>query len=277
MSINQPESIDKIIDIELQTEYENQIKIAACLNELEEIIEPDPEYQSPIKIEKKNILAIPKTIQIKIKYLKQKLMYDCSTKSFSLIVFEAFFIKENDDELNYDKLKEKIDLFKVILKTYKSKDKTENEQKTYIKKTKEEKANWKKLIIAFETRLTFASYHFCAILNYSENLKYIMDFIYNFLTLLYSFYVDSSLKNLKECDEQQISKFFATLLIPGHTNYFEIYIENRTLKERLTSPEDANQAINEESKEISNLTVSTNQIQKKEQKEKKRLKRKIRI
>ena len=38
-------------------------------------------------------------------------MYDCSSKVFSLILFEALFIKENDDELNYDKLKEKIDLF----------------------------------------------------------------------------------------------------------------------------------------------------------------------
>lgn len=102
-----------------------------------------------------------------------------------------------------------------------------------------------------------------------------MDFIYNYLSLLYSFYIDSSLQDLKVVDEQKISDFFAALLIPGHSNYFEIYLENGALKERLATPEDINQAIDEDSEDDSNLTVSPNQSKTKKNKKKKIKQKKI--
>lgn len=55
-------------------------------------------------------------------------------------------------------------------------------------------------------------------------------------------------------------------------NYFEIYLENGTLKERLSTPEDTIQAIEEESNEDSNLTASPNQSKEKKQKIKKKKK-----
>ena len=109
------EDLVQIVDDELQMIYGNNLKIVNKLNELEKIIEPKAAFQTPLEVTKNDNLVICELIKVKIKYLKEKLMFDTSIKSFSLLVFETLFIREN--ELIYDKLEEKLDIFRIILKT----------------------------------------------------------------------------------------------------------------------------------------------------------------
>ena len=101
------------------------------------------------------------------------------------------------------------------------------------------------MINAFNLHYACIAYFFCVVLYYSESLVPIMDFIYNYLQLLYDFLVDFSPKDLEKIDEENISKFFASLLKVTHTNYFEIFIEKGELKEKNINVIETSQAINE--------------------------------
>lgn len=251
------EDLNKIVDNELQTEFENILKIVNSLNELEKIIEPKNEYQSPLEVSKNDNLAAYKLVQVKIRYLKEKLLFDNSTKLFSLKVFELLFLKRN--ELNYDRLGEKIDIFQVVLSTYISQEKAKKKQKDYINIISKEKPKWINLIDTFSVRLTFLGYIFCVFLHYSENLEPILDFIYNYLQLLYDFSVNYSPKELEKIDEEKVSKVFASIIAQEHINYFQLFIEDGELKEKYINPTETAQAINEESQidfEFNNINLN---------------------
>ena len=74
------------------------------------------------------------------------------------------------------------------------------------------------MIDTLNARLTFLGYIFCVVLHYSENLEPFLDFIYNYLQLLYDFSANYIPKELEKIDEEKVSKVFASIISQPHIN-----------------------------------------------------------
>ena len=231
--INIPKNIGDIIDQEIESFFQKVIKIIECLNILEERIEKKANLRTPIQITKKDIVVSFQLIELKLKYLNEKLIFDTSVNQFIVKIFKILFLKL--DEVDCDKLEEKCMLFKNICQTKVSD--YENEQKEYISKICSEKADWSELIKAFSVRFNFMAYLLCIALHYSQNLQKIMDFIFDYIARFYSFEVHFKTEDLEKISRKKISDKLASVFKPGQANYFELYIENEDIIVKLASPE----------------------------------------
>ena len=231
--INIPKNIGDIIDQEIESSFQKVIKIIECLNILEEKIEENPKLRSPVQITKKDIAISFQLIELKVKYLKEKLVFDTSVNPFIMKIFEILFLKI--DELDCDNLDEKSVIFKTICQS-KMND-YEKEQKEYIRKISSEKADWSELITAFRARFNFMGYLLCIVLHYSQNLDKTMDFIYDYIARFYAFEVYFKTEDLEKINRKTISNKLASLFKQGKANFFELYIENEDIIVKLASPE----------------------------------------
>ena len=240
--INIPKNIRDIIDQEIESSFQKVIKIIECLNILEEKIEENPKLRSPVQITKKDIAISFQLIELKVKYLKEKLLFDTSVNPFIMKIFEILFLKI--DELDCDNLDEKSVIFKTICQS-KMND-YEEEQKEYIRKICSEKDDWSELITAFSARFNFMGYLLCIVLHYSQNLDKTMDFIYDYIARFYAFEVHFKTEDLEKINHKTISDKLASLFKLGQANFFKLYIENEDIIVKLASPEKTKKMMDEE-------------------------------
>ena len=133
---NEISQIAKEIDEKLSYEFENNKRIADCLNQFERIVENDPSFIRPLVIRKKAQRVIFDLVQFKINYIKEALIVENSLEELSLMIFELLFLL--NDKLNYDQLDEKISIFQIILNILDNKPE-EKKEKTFINEELSEK------------------------------------------------------------------------------------------------------------------------------------------
>ena len=232
---------DQVIK-ESNDEYENDLKIVAIINEIQKIIDPKNLYPSLIKLEKKDIYVAYDLINIKIEYFREQIFSEDSIVHFLLTVFETFFIKENG--LNFENLEEKFDIFDVIFKAKKGEPSVTKKMNEFIENIKKKKNDWCDLIDSIRVRFTLNAYLFCATLNYAKDLEPLLEFIRIYLELLYTdFDINFTNDDLRQMEPKYISKDFALIISPNHPNYFELYIENGRIKEKLIDPKKTSELI----------------------------------
>jgi len=237
--------VEKISDQvvkESNDEYENDLKIVAIINEIQKIIDPKNLYPSFIKLEKKDIYVAYDLINIKIEYFREQIFSEDSIVHFLLTVFETFFIKENG--LNFENLEEKFDIFDVIFKAKKGEPSVTKKMNEFIGGVKKKKNDWCELIDSIRVRFTLNAYLFCATLNYAKDQEPLLEFIRIYLELLYTdFDINFTNDDLRQMEPKYISKDFALIFSPNHPNYFELYIENGRIKEKLIDPKKTSELI----------------------------------
>ena len=232
---------DKVVK-ESNDEYENDLKIVAIINEIQKIIDPKNLYPSLIKLEKKDIYVAYDLINIKIEYFREQIFSEDSIVHFLLTVFETFFIKENG--LNFENLEEKFDIFDVIFKAKKGEPSVTKKMYEFIENIKKKKNDWCDLIDSIRVRFTLNAYLFCATLNYAKDQEPLLEFIRIYLELLYTdFDINFTNDDLRQMEPKYISKDFALIISPNHPNYFELYIENGRIKEKLIDPKKTSELI----------------------------------
>ena len=234
--MNCAKTISEEVIKESNQEYDNDLKIVNILNDIEKMIEKKAKRLSPIKLTIEDIFVVYELIRIKIINFREKIFNRDTVTHFILTVFETFFIK--NDGLNFENLEEKSAIFDVILEEKKNPLSQTQKINDFIEKVKNKEKDWQSLIKAIKDRFAYYAYLFCAILNYSKDLQPSLEFIRIYLELLYQDFeikfTDEELRTMKIID---ISNGFAQILSPKHPNYFELYIKDGHIEEKLFDPQ----------------------------------------
>ena len=210
---NEISQIDKEIDEKLSYEFENNKRIADCLNQFERIVENDPSFIEPLVIKKRDQRFILDLVTLKINYIKEALIDENSLQELALMIFELLFLLKYKP--NYDQLDEKISNFQEIMNILADKPE-EQKEKILIDEVLSEKKIWKDLINEISGRYGAVGFFFCVIIKFSKNKEDIIKFFIYFLKISYTCFVRFDYKELKELPEEIIVK-----------NLYDIFKDNK--------------------------------------------------
>jgi len=241
--MNYPEEssdLDDKIEKEFKEEYQYNVKIAECLNQFENIVEPNPEFHFLFNFSEKDRYIVYDLIQLKIKYLKDNLEKPTSLQVFCLNLFEFLFLKNN--EISYEEINNKIYYFKIILCRLSGKN-VKDKENAIIDELSKDNVLWSNVVEILRKKDENLCLIFCTFLNFSKTNEPLIKFLFDILKKYYDFKIHFEIKDLLAIDDFEVSNIFNDLLSTKVTNYFDLYIKNGNIEKRLMSPDDTLKAL----------------------------------
>ena len=250
------------VNRELLEEFEKNLKIVGCLNELEQII--DSEFCKPIEITERDKFSVFDLIKIKLEYIKDSLLNEKSLNAICVKIFEFLFLYP--DAINHSDLDEKLFAFNLILKTLKREAKFEEDNKQFVRKVLRQKPQWSKLIHSNFITLGELGIVIATVLKFSKTNEKIIEILLDILKIKHSsdFKILFDIKDIKDMDDAKIGQNFYELFM-HETEYFYLIYENGKIKKIYTDPDQTLKEINAEDEKKSNF-----QTKDKEQKDNKK-------